>query len=342
MTGRKRINLALQGGGAHGAYAWGICDRLLESERVEINAITATSAGAMNAAALACGYAKGGDEGARAQLERLWRAVSQAGGAFDPSAYLGAFPFLAEAVEAAKRAAIEAVHATLSPYQANPLNLNPLKAILSEVVDFDALRRTNRMKLFISATNVRTGKVRVFENEELTADHVLASACLPHVFQAVEIGGEAYWDGGYMGNPSLWPLFYETDVPDLLVVHINPIERREVPKTVAEIDNRINEISFNASLLKEMRAVAFAQKLLREGWVKEERMAELSDIRFHAIRADKALRDLSLASKYQTDWGFLTELRDRGREEAEAWLARCWDEVGERDTVDLRAEFLGV
>ena len=239
---------------------------------------------------------------------------------------------------------MEVGSAALSPYQFNPLNLNPLRDVLSRVVDFERLHEgTNGappIKLFVSATNVRTGKVAVFRNEEVTADHVLASACLPQLFQAVEIGGEAFWDGGFMGNPSLWPLFYETDVEDLLVVHINPIERHEVPKSVAAIDNRVNEISFNAALLKEMRAVAFVQKLLREGYVKEERAKELSDIRFHSIRADKALADLSLASKYDTSWRFLTELRDRGREVGAAWLDAHWDEVGVRGTVDLRAEFL--
>lgn len=339
---RKPINLALQGGGAHGAFAWGVADALLEDDRLRLNAITATSAGAMNAVVIACGYRQGGAEGARALLERFWHGVSEIGGPFgvpDWEAW-DAVPFAKQAREMATHFAVEVGMASLSPYQFNPLNLNPLRDVLERVVDFGALHEAREVKLFVSATNVRTGKVAVFENEVITADHVLASACLPQLFQAVEIDGEAYWDGGFMGNPSLWPLFYETEVEDLVVVHINPVRREEIPKTVAAIDNRVNEISFNAALLKEMRAVAFVQKLLREGWVREDRAAELSDIRFHSIRADEALADLSLASKYDTDYRFLLELRDRGREAARAWLAAHWDDLGTRGTVDLHAEFL--
>ena len=339
---RKPINLALQGGGAHGAFAWGVADALLEDDRVRLNAITATSAGAMNAVVIACGYRQDGAAGARALLERFWREVSRVGAPFGAPDWdgLDLIPFARQAREMATHFAVEVGMATLSPYQFNPLNLNPLRDVLERVVDFELLHEAREVKLFISATNVRTGKVAVFENEAITPDHVLASACLPQLFQAVEIDGEAYWDGGFMGNPSLWPLFYETAVEDLLVVHINPIRRDEVPTTVAAIDNRVNEISFNAALLKEMRAVAFVQKLLRDGWVREEKAAELSDIRFHSVRADEALADLSLASKYDTDWGFLTELRDRGRRTAQDWLAAHWDDLGARGTVDLHAEFL--
>ena len=338
---RKPLNLALQGGGAHGAYAWGVCDRLLESGRVRINAITATSAGAMNATVLACGMAVGGDQGARDALERFWREVSRIKGLFGvPSGPWKSFiPFYEAAEEFLANATMELASAAVSPYQFNPLNLNPLREVLLAAVDFEHLK-TCPISLFVSATNVRSGKVRVFRDEAVTADAVLASACLPQLFQAVEIDGEHYWDGGYMGNPSLWPLFYETAVEDLLVVHINPIERAELPTTAPQIDNRINEITFNAALLKEMRAVAFVQKLLREGWVREDRASELSDIRFHSIRADRSLADLSLASKYNTDWDFLCGLRDRGRQTAQDWLDAHWDDVGTRGTVDLHAEFL--
>ncbi|MBB4658467.1 patatin-like phospholipase family protein [Parvularcula dongshanensis] len=341
---RKGLNLALQGGGAHGAYAWGVADRLLESRRVTLNAITATSAGAMNAAVIAYGHAKGGDEGAREALEGFWRKVSEMKGLMGvpdvPEPWRSLVPGLADAEQMISFAVMELAALSLSPYQFNPVNYNPLRVVLEEAVDFDVIHREGDIKLFISATNVRSGKVRVFRKEEVTLDAVMASACLPQLFQAVEIGGEAYWDGGYMGNPSLWPLFYETDVEDLLVVHINPIERDEVPMTAAQIDNRINEITFNSALLKEMRAVAFVQKLLRDKWVTQTHAAELSDIKFHAIRADKTLKDLSLASKYDTSWGFLCDLRDRGRRAAESWLDANWDAVGERGTVDLHAEFL--
>ena len=342
MPDAKPVNLALQGGGAHGAYAWGVCDRLLEAGQVNLHAITATSAGAMNAAVIACGHAEGGDEGARVALERFWREISLVKGMFGvPEVpFKEAIPFYEAAEEWLARATMELAAASVSPYQFNPLNLNPLRDVLMRVVDFGRFRGPQAIKLFVSATNVRSGKVKVFTGDAITPDAILASACLPQLFQAVEIDGAHYWDGGYMGNPSLWPLFYETEVEDLLVVHINPIEREELPVTAPQIDNRINEITFNAALLKEMRAVAFVQKLLREGWVREERASELSDIRFHSIRADRALRDLSLQSKYDTDWDFLCGLRDRGREAAQAWLESNWDAVGARSTVDLHAEFL--
>jgi NTE family protein len=336
---RKRINLALQGGGAHGAFAWGVCDRLLESERVELNAITATSAGAMNAAVIAYGVHLGGDKGAREKLDEFWHKTSALKNPFELP-FTAPVPFAQEIQEFFAHQALSAATGTFSPYQLNPLNWNPLRELIAEVVDFERLHECNRIKLFISATNVRTGKVKIFDNETVSADAVMASACLPHFFQAVEIGGEAYWDGGYMGNPSLWPLFYETDVADLLLVHINPIERKAIPTTVAEIENRLNEITFNSSLLKEMRAIAFVQKLLSSGWLKDEFANQLSNIRYHSIRADEFLRDFPLASKFNTDITFLEELKEIGRGAADAWLDAHFNDVGQASTCDLRAEFL--
>ena len=365
MAKQKPINLALQGGGAHGAYAWGVMDRLLEDGRLDIVGLTATSAGAMNAAAYAYGYYMGGPnnsaERARETLHDFWRAVAKIKERFGIYDGPGWFNGASEAALAhpladtpwyeawlglwkpanwAVFSAVETFTRSVSPYDFNPLNINPLGDVLDEQIDFEALRRCKKTRLFISATNVRSGKVKVFHTHEVTRDVVLASACLPYLFQAVEIDGEAYWDGGYMGNPSLWPLFYEVDVRDLLVVHLNPIERDETPKRPSEILNRINEISFNTALLKEMRAVAFVQKLVREDWLKEERKGELRDILFHSIRADQAMKDLSIASKFNTSWGFFEALRDRGREAASAWLEDHEKHVGKRSTVDLHAEFL--
>ncbi|MEM6748065.1 MAG: patatin-like phospholipase family protein [Pseudomonadota bacterium] len=331
---RKSINLALQGGGAHGAFTWGVCDRLLESEQVHLNAITATSAGAMNAAVIAYGIHIGDDQGGRDKLDEFWEEVSKLTNPFDlPTNSLQGF-WSHQAMSAATKA--------FSPYQLNPMNWNPLKDLIERIVDFEALQRCNKIKLFVSATNVRSGKVRVFHREEVCSNAVMASACLPQLFQAVEIDGEAYWDGGYMGNPSLWPLFYETEVEDLLVVHINPMYRDDIPTTVPDIDNRLNEITFNAALLKEMRAITFVQKLLREGWLKDEYKDQLSDIRYHSIRADEMLKDYPLPTKYNTDLNFLKELKAIGREAADTWLANNWDEVGGADTCDLRGQFLGV
>jgi NTE family protein len=339
MSGRKPINLALQGGGAHGAFTWGVCDKLLESEKVHISAVTATSAGAMNAVALAYGMHLDDDQGARDKLDELWEEVAKLNNPFELP-LTSPLPFVQEMQRVWSQQALASLTKAFSPYQLNPLNWNPLKTLISDLVDFDELGRCTKLKLFVSATNVKTGKVRVFKDSEVTADAVMASACLPQLFQAVEIDGEAYWDGGYMGNPSLWPLFYETEVSDLLLVHLNPIERSEIPTTVAEIENRLNEITFNASLLKEMRAIAFVQKLLHEGWLKDEYRDRLSNIRYHAIRADRFLADFPLPTKYNTDITFLRELKALGREAAEAWIDEAYDKLGDGSTCSLRHEFL--
>ena len=336
------INLALQGGGAHGAFSWGVIDHLLEDGRVGFSAVTATSAGAMNAVAYAAGFLKGGEEGARANLETFWRGVSNAGAWFSPARH---FPFshIKNWLDAGNWftfSAVETLTRNVSPYDLNPLNFHPLQDVLQSTVDFDDLRQCQKTKLFISATNVKTGKVKVFRTGEVTIDVVLASACLPYLFQAVEIDGAHYWDGGYMGNPSLWPLFYEVECRDLLVVHVNPMERDDVPHRSSEILNRINEISFNSSLLKEMRAINFVQKLLRDGWIKDEYRDKLKDILFHSIRADEFLADYSISTKFDTSWRTLTTLRDRGRAAAAAWLDSHYDDLGARDSTDLRAEFL--
>ena len=338
----KKINLALQGGGAHGAFTWGVIDQLLDDGRIKIEGISGTSAGSMNAVAYAHGHLTGGSAGAKAALEKFWKAVSDAGQRFSPiqtmpweRAVKGWVDDNAFAFEAFK-----SITNMFSPQQLNPLNFNPLLDILTEQIDFAALNACQDTKLFLSATNVNTGKVRIFNTNEITAKSVMASACLPNMFQAVEIDGEHFWDGGYMGNPSLFPLFYATDAPDVLIVHINPIERDTVPTTSAEIYNRVNEISFNSSLIKELRSVAFVQKLLDEGWLKDEYHDKLKYVFIHSLRADKVLADLSIASKFSSDWAFLQTLRERGRAESAAWLAQNFDDLGVRSTVDLRAEFL--
>jgi len=338
MSGKKPINVALQGGGAHGAFTWGVCDRLLESELVHLNAITACSAGAMNASVMAYGIHLDDDQGGRDKLDEFWEAISRLKNPFE-FPITGPLPFANDLIKEWGRQALSAATAAFSPYQLNPMNWNPLKETLEELVDFKRLQACSKIKLFLSATNVRTGTVKVFENHEINADAVMASACLPHLFQAVEIGDKAYWDGGYMGNPSLWPLFYETDVQDLLVVHINPITRDDVPTTVDAIDNRLNEITFNSALLKEMRAIGFVQKLLRDGWIKDEYRDQLSDIRYHAIRADERLKDYPLSSKMDTDISFLRELKDVGRAAADDWLDQAFDKIGVTDSAPMRNQF---
>ncbi|MGE3289771.1 MAG: patatin-like phospholipase family protein [Geminicoccaceae bacterium] len=334
----KTINLALQGGGAHGAFAWGVLDRLLEDERIAFEGVSATSAGAMNAVVLAYGLGEGGREGARTALTGFWRRVSHAAamGPLQPSLldrmlhnhsldYSPAFIML------------DLMSRLMSPYQLNPGNYNPLQHLLEQSVDFDRLRQRAPVKLFLSATNVRSGKVKLFTNQEITSDAVMASACLPFMFQAVEIDGEAYWDGGYMGNPAIFPLIYHCDSPDVLVVHINPLERPEIPRSATEIMNRINEISFNSSLMREMRAIAFVSRLIDEGAICDRTMKRMH---IHAISADAVMRKLSVMSKLNADWEFLTHLRDDGREFAARWLDESFDRIGVASTVDVAARYL--
>ena len=320
----KRVNLALQGGGSHGAFGWGVLDRLAEDGRLEVEGLSAASAGSVNAVVYAQGLMRGGNEGARAALERFWKAVSDAGRPYAPVSMM-----------------LQSFGAMFSPYQFNPFNLNPLREVLEANVDMQAVQACDRVELFICATNVRNGQPRVFSTRELTLDMVLASACVPTMFQAVEVGGEHYWDGGYMGNPPLYPLIYSTQSRDIVIVHINPIVRPKLPTSASEIQNRLNEITFNSSLIRELRAIAFVGKLIEQGWLKDEHRDKLKHVLIHSIRADGVMCDLSVASKLDTNWPFLCELRDRGRAAAGAWLEKTHQHIGQRSTVDLRAEFLG-
>lgn len=342
MSNAKRVNLALQGGGAHGAFGWGVLDYLLEDGRIAFDGVSATSAGAMNAAVMAYGMSQGGPDLAREKLESFWRAVSRAGGllSIGTGPALDQFKDAADAASWAGFAWLDAMTRASTPYDFNPFNLNPLRDILEDLVDFDALRACPHTNLFVCATNVRTGKAKIFKTRNINSDVVLASACLPLLYQAVEIDGEHYWDGGFMGNPSLWPLFYSAESRDIVVVHLNPMERPALPVRPAEIANRINEISFNSSLLKEMRAIAFVQRLISQDMLRDEHKHRYRHVLFHSIRCDKSLRDLSVASKYNTNWAFLQDLRDRGREVARNWLDASWSAINERSTVDLQAEFL--
>ncbi|MEM1193494.1 MAG: patatin-like phospholipase family protein [Pseudomonadota bacterium] len=337
----RKISLALQGGGAHGAVTWGVLDRLLEDDRIDTNAISGTSAGALNAVAVAYGLYLDGCEGARAKLDELWSAISRSGQMFSPikrtplDMIMGGYNL----DNSVSYQFFDTLTRTFSPYQLNPFDFNPLQDVMADVIDFDHLRRCTNVNLYLSATNVRTGKVQVFETKDVSLEVVAASTCLPFIFKAVEIDGEHYWDGGYMGNPVLFPFFYGSASDDIVVVHVNPLTREDVPTTAPDIMNRINEISFNSSLLREFRAINFVHKLLSEGWIKDEYADRLSNVRVHSIRSDMTLDDLSVASKFNTEWEFLTQLRDRGRDIADQWLAENFDHVGTRSSVDLRAIF---
>ena len=329
------ISLALQGGGAHGAFTWGVLDYLLEEGSLDLKAITATSAGAMNAVALAAGYAEGGHDGARELLEAFWRDVSERGAPLAAAnTFTPAFgPFTPFAM-------FQAITNLASPYDLNPFDYNPLQQTLRKLIDFDRLRAETDIDLFIAATNVESGKVKIFKTPEITEESVLASACLPQVFKAINIDDTPLWDGGYRGNPALFPLFY-ADVPrDILIVHINPMTRKGTPKTAAAILDRLNEITFNASLVSELRSIAFVQKLLDENWMADRVRSRYRRMFVHAIRADKQLSKLSIETKYDTSWRFLTDLRDRGRDAAQSWILASRDQVGKTSSVDIQEEFL--
>ncbi|MCI0667256.1 MAG: patatin-like phospholipase family protein [Methylococcaceae bacterium] len=335
----KTINLALQGGGAHGAFSWGVVDKLLEDGRIRIEAVSGTSAGAMNAVVLADGLAADGSEGAREALHQFWKAVNNAASLSPVQRspldlltgnwnldYSPGYLFF------------DILSRIASPYELNPLNINPLRELLIRQVDFERVRNFSGIKLFISATHVRTGRIRVFEKESLAPEHVMASACVPFVFHAVEIDGESYWDGAYMGNPALFPFIRRSEARDIVIVQINPLERGESPRTARDILDRINEITFNASLVKEFRAIDFVTRLLDEGSLDEKRYKRLF---IHIIAAESEMGPLGVSSKLNAEWSFLKHLRDLGRRAAEHWLDRNFSGLGERSTVDLRSLYHG-
>jgi NTE family protein len=338
--GKRPVNLALQGGGAHGAFTWGVLDRLLEDDRLVIEGISGTSAGAINAAVLAQGFLKGGAAGARAALDSFWHRLSQIGwlspvhrGWFERAMgtwNLDASPSAVLADELSR---------LISPYQLNPLNLSPLRELLAAMLDWTALNAADAIKLYITATNVETGKARIFSRHELTLDALLASACLPQIFQAVIIDGQPYWDGGYMGNPSIWPLIYNCGSRDVIIVEINPLTRKGVPRTAAEITNRLNEITFNASLMREMRAIAFVERLV-EADGKHPEVERLKKMLIHMIEAEEAMEELGVASKLNTDLDFLLYLKDLGRRTAGRWLDRHFAALGRYSSLDIRKVFL--
>lgn len=337
----KPISLALQGGGAHGAFEWGVIDRLLEDGRVSIQAVTGASAGAMNGAALAAGLLTGGPNGGRANLEAFWRAVSDASAAPFGKSGLWTEVFAPDWLRATPGWRMAETWAqSFSPYDFNPFNFNPLRQALTSVVDFEALRERSPIALYVSATAVRTSESRIFRTHELTPDHLLASACLPQLFQAVTIDGEAYWDGGYLANPALWPLFYDPTPSDILLVNLNPFVRKQIPRTPAQIIDRLNEITFNATLVSELRAVTFVQKLIEDGLLKEEAKGRYRNMHIHAIGGDAWLDDLSMESKFDTGWDFLVKLKDRGRRAAGAWLESSLAAVGHRSSADVRSGYL--
>lgn len=331
-----RINLALQGGGSHGAFTWGVLDRLLDEDWLTVDSITGTSAGAMNAVVLANGYLRDGRNGAKAALEQFWKNVS-AGAIYSPirrtpldvltgnwslSQSPGYFMF-------------DLLSRVFSPYQVNPSNINPLRTILEDSIDFGQLRQAP-VKLFITATNVRTGLPRIFRNAEISADALLASACLPLMHQTVEIDGEGYWDGGFSGNPLLTPIIRESEARDILLVQLNPIERPGIPRSAHDILNRMNEISFNSSLKKEMRMIAMLRRMLaeEEPHAHPDWIDKWADTRLHRISSPRLI-EFGASSKLNAEWDFLSILYEEGRRSADGFLSEHGDDLGNRSTFPL-------
>jgi NTE family protein len=327
------VDLALQGGGSHGAFTWGVLDRLIDEPWLRIEAISGTSAGAMNAALVADGWTQGGAKGARATLDAYWRRVSRAA-AFSPLQRSPLDRIMGRWTLDTSPAylVMDLMARVLSPYDLNPFGLNPLRSILAESINFDRLAGAP-IKLFITATNVRTGRGRIFRNAEITPDVLLASACLPTMFQAIEIDGDPYWDGGYAGNPTLTPLIRESDAHDTILVQINPRERPDTPRTASEILDRLNEVSFNSPLMKELRMIALLRQVADPGHGEGARWAGM---RTHRIMSD-ALADFGASSKLNAEWEFVSLLKEEGRKSADAFLTAHGQDIGKHSTADFDA-----
>jgi len=336
MVGQKVVNLALQGGGSHGAFTWGVIDRLLEDERIAFDGVTATSAGGVNAVVLADGLARGGREGAREHLRMFWKKMSEIASTsiIAPSFFDQINPnFGLEHTPA--YVFIDMLSRIVSPYQLNPLDINPLRDLLNSAVDFERVRRQRVIKVYLCATNVRTSKVKVFPREEIGAEHVLASACLPFMMRAPEIDGDIYWDGGFMGNPAIFPVIYGCEARDVIMVHLTPTERPEKPTNSRAILNRMQEISFNSSLMREMRAIAFVTQLIDEG-----KMPGGKRMFMHLIEAEDVIGAMSGSSKMNGTWRLLSHLFEIGRERADTWLKAHYGQLGKETTVDIQAKYL--
>lgn len=329
-----RINLALQGGGAHGAFTWGVLDRLLEEEQLQICWVSATSAGAVNAVALAYGLSTGGRKEARSKLRSVWKGVHKAG----VPDLLRLNPFL---FGLSRTPHLAQVASLWSPYEFNPLGFDPLRRLLSESIDFDKLRTDSPLELLVAATEVATGRARIFRREEITVESVLASACLPTLHHAVEIDGSAYWDGGFSANPDIKTLAMESPIEDTLIVQLNPLVRHGLPTGVRDISLHVNRIAFNAPLTRDVELIETVRQCSQR-WLAGARgsYGRLATHRFHLIEAGRYTSALSPDSTLKPDWALLNYLFNAGRDEAAKWLSRHLAAVGRRSSVDLKERFL--
>ncbi len=338
MTERKQINLALQGGGSHGAFTWGVLDRILEDDRVDIEAIVGTSAGAMNAAVTAHGLADDGNKTARDALSKFWEAVGVLGSqSFLQPSWMDRLMGPGNMDYSPAWFMMDLASRIMSPYQLNPVNYHPLRDLLHEQVDFEKIRQSEHVKIFVCATNVRTNRLRLFDNSEISADAVLASACLPFLFKAIEINGEYYWDGGYMGNPPIFPIAYNCTSSDVILIMSNPILIDEVPQSAREILDRINTLSFNSSLMREMRAINFVNRLVDSGF---DDGGRLKKMRIHCIDAEDEMKNLGVSSKLNARPEFIEWLFKLGRDRGDAFLREHFEKIGKEPSISIEERFL--
>jgi len=337
---RKNVAVALQGGAAHGAFSWGVLDRLLEDGRIGIEGVSGTSSGAINAALLAYGSDRSGPSGARSVMDRFWRRISEESEKRRWTAHMLLRLMRLRAVRISRKPAFfDVMSRILLPYRFDPETMNPMREVLAEHVDFEALRAaSDGIKLFLNATNIATVKNRVFARDEVSLDAVLASSCLPFLFDAVEIDGERYWDGGYMGNPTIYPLIYECETPDIVLILTAPLTKRPVPQNSAEILARISEVSFTSTLMREMRAIAFVTGLVEKGLVAKE--AGLKKINIHLIAPPGDDPDFEVEQRFNASWPFVSAMRDRGRAAAGTWLETCYDRVGRESSFEIDDAFV--
>ncbi len=338
-SNEKTVNLALQGGGAHGAFTWGVLDRLIEDGRVRIEGISATSSGAMNAVVLCNGLVIGGRDGAREKLAEFWDLVGRKA-PFDPTSggMLGMFGGTRADLPPWMEAYI-GLSRTLSPYVMNPLDINPLRDVLRETVEFDRLHQGCPVKLFVSATRVNSGKIRVFRNSELTVEVLLASACVPSLHHAVEIDGESYWDGGFSGNPALFPLIFECRGEDIVIVMLHPLERSKTPTSAREIWEHMTDLAFNSAFLREVQAISQLKTQAEQLWGFGPIEKRFRRLKLHIIEGEELMGQLSHSSRFNARQSFLTHLRDQGREHASRWLDEQFSQIGSRSTLNLAERF---
>ncbi|MDR3151253.1 MAG: patatin-like phospholipase family protein [Holosporaceae bacterium] len=336
--GKKRISIAMQGGGAHGAFTWGVLDRLLQEKDLVIEGVSGTSAGGMNAVATAQGIVEGGNEGGRQLLDKYWHVMSDAGKSsiFKP----GVMDILSGKYTMHNSPGFlffDFISKILSPYQLNPSGADPLKDVINQLFDFERLKNDDAVKVFLAATHVYTGKIKIFSNKDLCTDALLATACLPTIHTAVLVKGEYYWDGGFIGNPAIFPLIYECHTADVMIIKLNPTHRNRLPVTAVEIADRLNEITNNTSIVREMRSIHFITRLIDSGLLEKGKMKRLH---MHIIEDEEVFQDLGWSSKLNTDIGFLEHLRDAGRKAADKWLEKNYDKIGKETTADIAEEFV--